>query len=60
MSETRPTIPAGDIARKFKLPRWLRWLLDLFRGVKFHAGPVDIQLAKKPGASTGPEAGPPR
>ena len=46
----RPTIPAGDIARKLKLPGWLRWVLDLFRGAKITAGPVDIQLDEKPGA----------
>ncbi len=40
----RPTIPAGDIARGFKLPGWLRFVLDLFRGTKIKAGPVDIQL----------------
>lgn len=44
MSDNRPTIPAGDIARRFNLPKWLRFILDLFRGTKIQAGPVDIQL----------------
>lgn len=47
----RPTIPAGDIARRFKLPGWLRWVLDLLRGTRIAAGPVDIQLDQKPGAA---------
>jgi hypothetical protein len=72
MSQDKPTIPVGDIARGLKLPGWLRWVLDLFRGTKIHAGPVDIQLDQAPGATpprTGldqphqiraPKVGPPR
>lgn len=51
MGDSRPTIPAGDIARRFKLPGWLRWVLDLLRGTKIHAGPVDIQLDQDQGAT---------
>lgn len=56
MGDSRPTIPAGDIARQFKLPSWLRWVLDLLRGTKIHAGPVDIQLDQEHGA-TPPKTG---
>lgn len=47
----RPTIPAGDIARKLKLPGWLRFVLDLFRGTRIQAGPVDVLLDESRGAT---------
>lgn len=56
MSENRPQIPAGDIVRSFNLPGWLRWLMNLVRGVKVQAGPVDILLDQKDGA-TPPKTG---
>jgi hypothetical protein len=51
MGDTRPTIPAGDIARKFGIPSWLRWLLDLVKGTRIQAGPVDILLDRRDGAT---------
>lgn len=56
MPDDHPVIPAGDIARKFNLPRWLRWILDLFRGTRISAGPVDIQLEQGQGP-TPPQTG---
>ncbi len=50
----KPVISAGDIARKLRLPGWLRWILDLLRGTKIHAGPVDVQLDERPGTTTPP------
>ena len=44
MPETRPTVPVGDVIRSLKLPPWLRWVMNLVRGVRIQAGPVDILL----------------
>jgi len=51
MGETRPTIPAGDIVRGLRLPGWLRWVMNLVRGVRIKAGPVDILLDQRDGAT---------
>ena len=51
MGDPRPEIPAGDIVRSLKLPGWLRWIMNLVRGVRVQAGPVDILLDKEPGAT---------
>jgi hypothetical protein len=50
MGDNRPTIPAGDVIRSLKLPPWLRWILNLVKGVKIQAGGVDILLDQKGGA----------
>jgi hypothetical protein len=39
------------MARRLKLPGWLRWVLDLVRGTRIKAGPVDILLDKHDGAT---------
>ena len=51
MGDNRPTIPAGDIVRSLKLPGWLRWVMNLVKGVRVQAGPVDILLDKDQGAT---------
>jgi len=38
MEAPRPTIPVGDMLQNVKLPGWLRWVLNLVRGVKITAG----------------------
>lgn len=55
MSNDRPTIPVGDVIRSFNVPGWLRWLLNLFKGTRIPAGPVDILLTK--GGATPPGTG---
>lgn len=52
----KPVIPVGDVVRQFNIPGWLRWLLNLVKGAKIHAGPVDIQLDQGQGA-TPPKTG---
>ena len=51
----KPTVDVGPAIQKSKLPRWLKWFLGLFRGMKIHTGPVDIQLdhGQVPPARTG-------
>lgn len=56
MSDNRPTIPAGAIVRSLRLPGWLRWVLNLVRGVRVQAGPVDLLLDQHDGA-TPPKTG---
>jgi hypothetical protein len=41
-------VPAGDILRRLRLPSWLRWLLELVRGTRIQAGPVDVLLDERP------------
>lgn len=55
---SRPSIPVGDALRKLRLPGWLRWLLNMVKGTKIQAGPVDIQLDQNQGPSTGPSGMP--
>lgn len=57
MGDNRPTIPAGDIVRSLKLPGWLRWIMNLVKGVRVQAGPVDILLDKDHGGATPPRTG---
>ena len=51
MGDSRPTIPAGDIVRGLKIPGWLRAILNFVKGVRVHAGPVDILLDQRDGAT---------
>lgn len=46
-----PELPVGDIVRSLRLPGWLRWVLNLVKGVRVQAGPVDILLDKEQGAT---------
>jgi len=46
-----PELPVGDIVRKLRLPGWLRWVMNMVRGVRVHAGGVDILLDQKGGAT---------
>lgn len=46
-----PEIPVGDVVRSFKLPSWLRWLMNLVKGVKIRKGDTTIVLSEEPGAT---------
>ena len=43
-----PEIPVGDIVRSFKLPSWLRWVMNLVKGVRITKGGTTIVLNEKP------------
>jgi len=46
-----PEIPVGDVIRSFKLPGWLRWLMNLVKGTKVTTGGVTVVLSETPGAT---------
>lgn len=43
-----PEIPVGDMVRKLKLPGWLRWVMNLVKGMRIKKGNVEIVLDEKP------------
>lgn len=51
MSENRPTLPVGDALRAVIKGGILRKILDFLRGWKFRAGPVNVQMSQKHGAT---------
>lgn len=51
MGDNRPTLPVGDAVRRMKLPGWLRWVMNLVKGTRIQAGPVDILLDQHGGAT---------
>lgn len=46
-----PEIPVGDVVRSFKLPGWLRWVMNLVKGVRITRGGTTIVLSEKDGAT---------
>jgi hypothetical protein len=51
-----PEIPVGDVVRSFKLPGWLRWIMNLVKGVRITKGGTTIVLSEEQGA-TPPKTG---
>lgn len=50
-----PEIPVGDVLRKIdKLPSWLKWILNLVRGVRITKGGTTIVLDEKHGSGATP------
>lgn len=52
-----PEIPVGDVVRSFKLPGWLRWVMNLVKGVRITRGGTTIVLSEKDGAMPPPRTG---
>lgn len=46
-----PEIPLGDVVRSQKLPSWLRWIMNLVKGVRITRGGTTIVLSEKDGAT---------
>jgi len=46
-----PKIPVGDIIRSFKLPLWLRSIMNLVKGIQITRGGTTIVLSERDGAT---------
>ena len=47
-----PEIPVGDVLRKIdKLPGWLKWILNLTKGIRITKGGTTIVLSERDGAT---------
>jgi len=46
-----PEIPVGDIVRSFKLPGWLRSIMNLVKGIRITKGRTTIVLSERDGAT---------
>ncbi len=51
-----PDIPVGDVVRRFRLPRWLRWIMDRVKGLRIPVGGNVIVLSDR-GGPTQPRTG---
>ena len=46
-----PEIPVGDVVRSFKLPGWLRWVMNAVKGLRITRGGTTIVLSQRDGAT---------
>jgi hypothetical protein len=46
-----PEIPVGDVVRSFKLPGWLRWVMNAVKGLRITRGGTTIVLNEGHGAT---------
>lgn len=44
-------IPVGDVVRSFKLPGWLRWIMNAVKGLRITRGGTTIVLNEEHGAT---------
>lgn len=46
-----PDIPVGDVVRSFKLPGWLRAVMNALKGIRITRGGTTIVLSERDGAT---------
>ena len=46
-----PEIPVGDVVRSFRLPGWLRWVMNAVKGLRITRGGTTIVLNEGHGAT---------